>query len=282
MVRFITVLFCACLCLCGQQSPNDLLEKAPPDIDEALRARVTRFFQAYVDGNYNGAFDTVAKESKNAYFLASKYTCTKFEIVKITYSEKFTRASTLVACDSDFAAHGYRIPTKIPITSFWKMIDGVWYWYTVPKTEETTPWGTMKGGPGTPGEQASAPVMTPTLPNRMPTLEEIVGMVAFDKHNVRLSSYEPASDVVTITNNMPGQITLALDYLPMPGFTAKIDRTTLKSREHAKITLECKPEDKAAKRALDVYVKVAPLNQSIPIHIVFAIPPEIEKLLPKQ
>jgi hypothetical protein len=277
-MHFLTVLCCGCLCLGGGQSPNDLLEKAPPDIDQALRARVNRFFQTYVDGNYSDAFDTVAKESRNTYFGADKYTCKQFEVVKINYSEKFTRATAVVACDSELLVAGQRVPTKIPITSFWKTIDGVWYWYTVPRTEQTTPWGIMKPGPPRPGQQEP---MATTLPSQMPTLEDIVRMVTIDKNDVRLSSYEPASDVVTVTNNMPGQISLSLDHLPMAGFTAKLDRTTLKAHESAKITLECKPEDKAAKRALDVYVKVAPLNHSLPIHVIFAIPPEIEKMLPK-
>jgi len=42
--------------LWGQQA-QELLEKAPPEVDDALRARVTKFYQAMVDGKFRAAYD---------------------------------------------------------------------------------------------------------------------------------------------------------------------------------------------------------------------------------
>src|SRR5579864_740686 len=49
----------------GQPSP-------PPGIEDALRARVTEFFQYHVDGNFRKAYDMVAEDTKDFYFKALK------------------------------------------------------------------------------------------------------------------------------------------------------------------------------------------------------------------
>ena len=76
--------------------------------------------------------------------------------------------------------------------------------------------------------------------------------VKVDRTEVRLSSFEPASAEVTISNQMPGSISLSLSFNGFPGFKARLDRTNLASGESAKILLECKPEDQRPKPTLTV------------------------------
>jgi hypothetical protein len=65
------------------QGQVDLFQKAPPEVDEALRARVTKFYQAHVDGKYRLADEVVAEDSKDAFFEARKPRYRKFELSRI-------------------------------------------------------------------------------------------------------------------------------------------------------------------------------------------------------
>ena len=49
-----------------------LAQAPPPEVDQALRARVTAFFQAHVDGSFRKAFEIVAEDTKDYYFKTEK------------------------------------------------------------------------------------------------------------------------------------------------------------------------------------------------------------------
>ena len=66
------------------QGPADLFQKAPPEMDQALRERVAAFLQAHVDGKFRLADQYVADESKDAFFEAHKRRYRDFEIVKVS------------------------------------------------------------------------------------------------------------------------------------------------------------------------------------------------------
>src|SRR5580658_6041018 len=42
--------------------------KAPPEVEQALRARVTEFFQFHVEGNFRAAYGMIAEDTKEYYF----------------------------------------------------------------------------------------------------------------------------------------------------------------------------------------------------------------------
>ncbi len=269
--RTLPVLAVACAVF--GQAPSDLFEKAPPAVDEALRARVARFYQAHVDGKFRVADQVVAEDSKDAFFAADKTRYRAFEIAKIAYSDQFTRARVVTACDSEFVTMMGRVPVKIPITTLWKLENGEWFWYVEPRAAVVdTPFGKMQAGQ----EGDRSP-----FPAKMPDAAAIMKQVKVDRTEVRLSSFEPASAEVTVSNQMPGSISLSLSYNGFPGFKARLDRTDLASGESAKILLECKPEDQRPKPTLTLQLTVEPTSRVIPIRVLFAVPPEIEKQLPR-
>lgn len=259
------------------QLQSDLLEKAPPHVDKALRERISIFYQAHVDAKFRLADTVVHEDSKDAFFVAQKDQHKGFEIIKINYSDHFTRARAVVAVDTDFVMPGFgKQLVKIPLTTLWKYADGDWWWCVRPKQEGLeTPFGIMKPGPDP--EKAA---VYDRLAN-MPSAGAIRGQVQVSKTEVRLSSYEPATDEVIITNGMPGPITLSFTTGSFLGYEAKLDRTELNSGEKAKILFRCDPVDKSAKPTVQAKLRIFPTNRVIPIRITFAIPPEIEKQLPK-
>ena len=261
-------------CAVFGQAPSDLFEKAPPAVDEALRARVAKFYQAHVDGKFRAADQMVAEDSKDAFFAADKTRYRGFEIAKIAYSDQFTRARVVTACDSEFVSMIGRIPVKLPLTTLWKLENGEWFWYIEPRSGGVdTPFGKMESGQGGGGGSP--------FPAKMPDVATIMKQVKVDRSEVRLSSFEPASAEVTVFNQMPGSISLSLSFNGFPGFKARLDRTDLASGESAKILLECKPEDQRPKPTLTLQLLVEPTSRVIPIRVLFAVPPEIEKQLPR-
>src|SRR5438067_1630231 len=67
-------------------------QTAPPEVEEALRARVTQFFQYHVDGDFRKAFELVAEDTKDQYFGEQKIQLKTFKIQYIIYSDEFTKA----------------------------------------------------------------------------------------------------------------------------------------------------------------------------------------------
>src|SRR5215207_9021553 len=121
------IVFAAC---CNAQNPAELFSKAPPAVEEALRANVTKFYQSYVDGKFRQATQFVAEDSQDTFFEADKRRCHSFEIARVDYVENFTKATVVVTCPTDVL-----MPPKgltrvtMPLTSKWKVEQDKWLWY---------------------------------------------------------------------------------------------------------------------------------------------------------
>src|SRR5580700_10515939 len=74
-------------------------EQAPPDVDQELRARVSGFYQNFLDDSYSPrkAEPYVAEDTKDYFYNALKQKYQSFQIVKITYSDNFTKAVVVVS-----------------------------------------------------------------------------------------------------------------------------------------------------------------------------------------
>jgi len=142
-----------------------------------------------------------------------------------------------------------------------------------------TPFGTMDFNSGK--EAAAGGV--PALPGDPKVLaERILNSVKVDKQELVLSSYERSSGEVRIHNGMSGSITVQADLDGgFAGLTMKLDRQTVPAGGDAVLTFTCEPKDRVAKPTLTARISVDPTNQVIPIKLTFAIPPELEKLIPK-
>src|SRR3984893_18862048 len=89
------------------QTPADLFAKAPPDVDEALRARISKFYQAHVDGKPRRAEEMVAEDSKDYFYGRKKPKSLSFEIGKIEYSKDFTEARAIVVVETYVPVLGF-------------------------------------------------------------------------------------------------------------------------------------------------------------------------------
>jgi hypothetical protein len=250
------------------QGQVDLFQKAPPEVDEALRARVTKFYQAHVDGKYRRADEVVAEDSKDAFFEARKPHYRKFELSRILYSDEFRKAKVTVICGTDMLIPlgGMRIPANVPITTTWKLVDGQWFWYIEPDTGRETPWGTMKPGPE-PAAGASA-MPPPPLPKGN-ELGALSGMVRVDKSEVRLPADTPGDAEVQVSHRMPGTVSLAMETPTVPGLEVKLDRRELKPGETARLSIHYAPPGKGPKPPAIIRLLIDPLSEVISIRLNF-------------
>src|ERR1700758_4766602 len=104
------------------QTPTNVFDKAPPEVDAALRERISKFFQAHVDGKTRQAEQYVAEDTKDFFFDSNKPHYFDFHIDKIIYSENFTRAKAIVMCKQRIMMPGsLSDPIDVPTPSTWKL-----------------------------------------------------------------------------------------------------------------------------------------------------------------
>ncbi|MFB3776167.1 MAG: hypothetical protein ACE141_01115 [Bryobacteraceae bacterium] len=271
-VRFGCLALMTAACLA--QDPAALFEKAPPDIDEALRSRVRTFYQAHVDGKFRAADALVEEDSKELFFGMDKPRCRSFSIGNITYSEDFTRAKVMIACDTEVMMMMVgRMQVKMPVMSLWKTIDGQWFWYAEPVVDKEvdTPFGVHKP---TPADQSSSRA---GLPGQFVDLASVASMVKPSKTEVRFNASEPGSDEVVLVSRLPGTATLKLKGSPTVGLSFALDKAVIGQGESATVSVRYEPVEGRLASATALTVAVEPTGQVITINVTFGGQPARRK-----
>ncbi len=253
------------------QPASDLLEKAPPHIDKALRERVRFFYQAHVDGKFRLADQVVHEDSKDAFFAADKRRYKDFDIIKINYEQNFTKARVVVAVKTDFFMPGAgRMPVTIPLTTLWKYDDGTWWWYVEPHSPEEgteTPFGIMK-----PGSEAESSSPFQKLQN-MPGANAIRSQVKVSGTSVTLKCGEGGdTGEIVVSNGMPGVLKLQLSMPEAEGFSAHVENEVVPARGETKVLFSCEANPELAGKTIRGALSIQPTNHRIPLTVRFQAP----------
>lgn len=250
--------------MCVAQTSAPPAETPPPEVDQAVRARISEFYQDHVDGKFRQAEALVAEDTKDYFYSASKPRYLSYEIEKVEFSQGFTSAKATVRCGMYINIVGFQgAPMKVPIPSTWKLVDGQWYWYVDQKVHES-PFGLMNPGPpkppsgaaGTPGVAALIPT-----PEQMQALaDQLKTLVKADKTVVNLRP--DASDQITLTNTSAGLMNVSI-HGAIPGVDVHIDHLDLKP--HGNAVLGLKAQDGA--KSGTISIQVDQTNQVIPIQV---------------
>lgn len=273
MVRSAGLLFIAGA-LYGQLN-TDVLSKAPADVEDALRARVTQFYQYHVDGKFRQAEQLVAEDSKDIFYTSNKPRYFHFKIAGIQYSEHFTKALVTVVCNMIVPMPGFtNTPLDVPTPSRWKLENGQWCWYVDFQALRQTPFGTANPGAGIgTGTAAPGPV---GLPEKLPTEQEMLKLleqVKADKSQVRLPASAAGSDQVVFRNELTAAVKLVLKAPAVPGLKVSLDRAELKTGEKATLQFRYRPGKTRPAAPVTVVISVEPTNQVIPIEVSFVEKP---------
>jgi hypothetical protein len=248
------------------QDPAALFQKAPPDVEEALRARIQKFYGLYMEGKFRAADALVAEDSKDAFYVAGKRKCRSIEIDTLKFSEDFSKADVFVSCDTDVLVEPVGlIRTQLPMRTRWKMLEGDWFWYVEPASDQgmQTPFGFFK--PGTP----NGPAAGMGMPAAGMSVEALTSLVKVDRQQVSLDVNTKEGGRVVVTNTAPGGVSLALEPKEIPGFELALDKTALAQGQSAVLSIGYVPsKDRKPSPAL-VTIVVSPTQQEIPIRIAF-------------
>jgi hypothetical protein len=250
------------------QTASNVFDKAPPDVDAALRDRISKFYQAHVDKKFRLADQYVAEDSKDVFFAASKPSCMAFKIDSIVYSDNFTKAKSTVLCKQVLPFPGFgEEPMDLPNPDTWKVENGEWFWYLDLSRGRDTPWGHKDFTADKPGEIPGDIKDLKAKADPAAVMAKLRTSVKADKSAVRLSAQQ-VSDEVLISCAMDG-ISLRLDNAVAPGLKVTLDRTELKAGEQAKVTFQFTPLQNGAPRPQEVRVLVSPIGVVIPIEVSF-------------
>lgn len=264
------------------QEASNLFEKAPPEVDQALRARIAQFYQAFIDGKFRLADALVAEDSKDVFFAAEKRRYHACEIGNITYSDNFTKAKAVVSCDTEYFMMGRQIPIKLPISSLWKIQDGEWYWYTIPVSQQemvNTPIGPVKRAPLA---QAGDAPGTSSVVRPMISPAQLMAAVKVDRESVVFNSSKASSQELKVKNTMPGLVTV-IATSNIPGLSVTPDKAQLQANNEVKLALAFNPEDPAIacsdclshpqdRKAGDITLRIEPTGQVLTVNVNFVVP----------
>lgn len=267
-MRFaVALMLCSCVTL-----PMLAQDDPPPEVDQALRARVTEFFQDHVDGHFRNAEALVAEDTKDYYFEAAKNRFTSFTIGEITYSAQFAKAVVKVDVKR-LTRFGPGFPETLvdtPMTTTWKIEDGKWVWYLDPSQRAPNPMGSSASP-----QTSSPPDSTTKLPDlsdkaMKERAQEILKKSGVDKIAVSFPAASESSDQVTFHNGQQGTVRIYLDAgPPVDGFTAKLEKTDVKANEDVVVSLHYAPGKKPPPERVVLKLNVMPFSQSFPIIVNF-------------
>jgi hypothetical protein len=235
-------------------------QSPPPEVDAALRGRVTDFFQAQVEGKFRQAEQYVAEDTKDFYYAMYKAKYLKFAIVKISYSDNFTKAKVTLQTEREVAqAMIPSMKVNLREDTDWKIENGLWCW-THDRREVRTPFNASSTGPTQAGSTASNPAAT----------QDLAETVSADKKDIRLNE-RLTSDVVVLRNELAGFVSLQLVVPEAPGLTARLDHEQVGPNGIARVFFSYKPTAAAVKEVV-VNVVVQPTNQTVPIRVTMEPP----------
>lgn len=272
MLRVVAgILYCVVPTLLWGQGFGGIFEKAPPEIEKALKDRIDLFYKAHLEQNWGKALQTVHPESANAFIGADKMQFRSYKVVAINWDENYTVAKAVIDFDTEFFFPGFgKRDVHVPLTSVWKLQDSQWYWYAVPfnaQTGKNSPFGPMFRD-SKPGEQTDIGKMMTSGP----TIADLRSRVVADRSEVTLQSDVPSEATVRIVSKFEGPVHLKLDVDELPCLSAKLDKPVLQVGETATVTFSCKPETRVKKPDGRATITVEEIAKVMTVQINFAYP----------
>jgi hypothetical protein len=274
MHRFTGFLLLAALAAFAQDNKS-LFNTAPPEVEKALRERVAGFYQCYVDGKYRQAEQYVAEDTKDLHYQQEKNKIRGFEIIKVVFDDSFKKARVVTTIGTTVTMRGNHMPVAAPMATHWKIEDGKWMYYVDAKHGVETPVGIMRGGPGTPKPGAPFGEM-------IKNPQAILSQLKVSKPGILLKGHENSTDSLTVTNNMPGAVTVGFEGEKIPGLSWSFDKTEIPQGQTAVLKFTYAPPDQRAKPSLQGALSIEPFGQRLAIRIDFDIPDDVKEQLQKK
>ena len=263
-----------------QAQSTDLFSKAPPDVDSALRSRVNDFYGLHVQSKFRAAEKYVCEDSRDAYFDAAKRAVKSFEVIRVNYDPGYQSARVVTNLTGDFFTHQGAMTSVMPLTSFWKVVDGSWCYYIPPIPKEVeTPFGISKKSDSTGAPQLGAAPMPNVDPQQIQA--QLRRQVKVSRTEMKLKGYEKSNDEIEIQNGTGGPIEIGIEAHEVRGLKRTLSATTVAAGRSATLRLDYEPPDPNPKPAYQFTLTVEPFGLRVPIRCIFDIPDKLKDELRK-
>lgn len=256
------------------QTAVEVFRKAPPATDAALRERVSKFYQSYVDKKWRLSDALVAEESKDKYYAAPKPPYYAFQINEIKFQENFTQAIVLSLCEQDrMVAMGGVMRMKVPMQSYWKLVDGQWMWYIPERSCVATPMGC---GAVASGEATEAQKKEIEARINNPPVAEVMRSFGFGENNDKLilSAANPRLER-DFHNNLNGYLVPKVRLVRDPEVEAFFEPAQLPPLSKGKLVVRMKPG--ASFRPRTVLIEVEGFTKVMPFQVAIEGPAAAKK-----
>ena len=250
-----------------------LAQTPPPEVDQALRTRVSEFLQYHVEGKFTKAFEYVAEDTKEYYFNTQKIQFISFHIDDVKYSDDFTKATVQAMVEHTWAIQGQKINVKTPQVTTWVVENGKWVWHYDPQAIAETPMG-RSAPPKADSGTASPPSLKELTQEQIDKrAKEILRGSSVDKEQVTLATDKASSDQIVFHNGYPGSVKVYLDPgVKLNGFHAELEKSDLNMGEDAVVKVSYEPASPGDKPPVMLRLTVLPFNQVFGITVKFAPP----------
>jgi len=180
--------------------------KAPPEVDQALRARAKAFLDFESKGDFRKAYDLVAEDSKDFYFGATKEKSASFTIDDIEYGPDLSTATVKSTMRRETMLAGHMVQVPQMLIYRWKLEKGEWVWYHDPSMDTTkTIIGPIAVAPAeAPGESPIPKDLSDKKAREVAAA--ITPKAAIDKKFVSFTVGKEATEEVTFHNGNNGQV----------------------------------------------------------------------------
>ena len=239
------------------------LAKPPRDIDDALRARIKRFYDYHVAQKTRLCEELITEASKDDFYVLTKPALQTYRIGNIEYSEKFNKAKVVIVGTMPvlLPMAGPRVMEQ-PFASYWTREKGIWYWYYNKQVVSDTPFGKASPSASKGAGTAESLGVPPNV-----TIEALQSALRIDRTQIELNAREPQT--LKVTNTLPGPASLSIECPLKPiaqtGISATFDKKELKGSETAVLTLKADPQMEAG--AYPLRIMVSPTQQVLDITV---------------
>ena len=95
--------------LWAQETPN-LFQSAPPEVDAALRKRVTEFYKLVEEGRFRQTDAYLAEDAKDIYYEQEKKRIRGHEIIRVNWADDFKKAVVVTVIQTEVVMRGVVTP----------------------------------------------------------------------------------------------------------------------------------------------------------------------------
>jgi hypothetical protein len=267
------------------QSPSGVPESDVPELGQALRQRVTQFFNYHVGKIDRRALDLVAEDTKDYYYTTQKSQFEDFRIDRLEFNKELDHATVWGHGHRNLSIQGQSINMDSEVITTWKLEDGNWAWYLDQNGLLVTPMSDPNSPARSTAASATAALPTGALSadlvkpeNLLAQSQTILQQSGVDKDEITLTVGKAGSGVFTFQNGYPGDVMLELttgDY-GIPGLNVRLETPVLKAHQNGKILVDYNPPADGPKQQqsdLTLNLWLQPFNRIFPLKVIFNNPP---------